>query len=117
MSILFYNELFLLEKKNTYKFTLSIFLFIIAPIAWTLTFLLKCFYNLWVEYFTKGKTITVGGDAFFPNSNLIDLNDTNENIQNDYKQFLNTLNNDKVEFETISLLGGLLQWYKNKSRN
>lgn len=54
---------------------------------------------------------------FFPNSNLIDLNDTNENIQNDYKQFLNTLNNDKVEFETISLLGGLLQWYKNKSRN
>ncbi|KNC35358.1 hypothetical protein PFLG_00460 [Plasmodium falciparum RAJ116] len=74
----FYNELFLLEKKNTYKFTLSIFLFIIAPIAWTLTFLLKCFYNLW---------------------------------------FLNTLNNDKVEFETISLLGGLLQWDKNKSRN
>ncbi|SOV25228.1 conserved Plasmodium protein, unknown function [Plasmodium sp. DRC-Itaito] len=113
----FYNELFSLEKKNTYKFTLSIFLFIIAPIAWTLTFLLKWFYNLWIEYFTKGKMITVGGDAFFNNSKLIDLNDTNQNIQDNYKQFLNTLNNDKAQFETISLLGGLLQWYKNKSRN
>ncbi|CRG94703.1 conserved Plasmodium protein, unknown function [Plasmodium gallinaceum] len=113
----FYNELFNLEKKNTYKFTLSLFLFIIAPISWTITFLIKYLYYLWIEYFTKGKVITVGGDVFFKNSQLIDLDDNDMISKNNNDDFLKSLNNNKVEFETVSLLGGLLQWFKNKSRN
>ncbi|CRH01418.1 conserved Plasmodium protein, unknown function [Plasmodium relictum] len=113
----FYNELFSLEKKNTYKFTLSLFLFIIAPVAWAITLLIKYLYYSWIEYFTKGKVITVGGDAFFKNSQLIDLNEDDMISKNNYDDFLQSLNNNKIEFETVSLLGGLLQWFKNKSRN
>ncbi|KJP86939.1 hypothetical protein AK88_03448 [Plasmodium fragile] len=113
----FYQEMFVLEKKNAYKFSLSLFLFIFAPAAWTVTHLLRYFYNLWVEYFTKGKAITVGGDAFFQDSKLIDTSDDNPDLDKNYHELLTSLNHDKAEFETVSLLGGVLQWFKNKSRN
>lgn len=112
----FYNELFNLEKKNSYKYSLSLFLFFMAPLAWTITLLIKYFYYLWVEYFTKGKVITVGGDIFFRDSKLIDLQeDTNNPIEEEH--FEQTLKKKKRDFETVSLLGGLLQWFKDKSRN
>ncbi|EUD69414.1 hypothetical protein C922_00277 [Plasmodium inui San Antonio 1] len=113
----FYHEIFVLEKKSTYKFSLSLFLFIFAPVAWTLTLLLRYLYHLWVEYFTKGKIITVGGDAFFQNSKLIDTSDENSDLDKNYHELLTSLHHDKAEFETVSLLGGLLQWFKNKSRS
>ncbi|GAW82579.1 hypothetical protein, conserved [Plasmodium gonderi] len=113
----FYHELFVLEKKNTYKFALSLFLFIIAPIAWIVTFLLKYLYHLWVEYFTKGKVITVGGDIFFQDSKLIDINDENSDSSKNYEQIFRSIHPNKEQFETVSLLGGLLQWFKNKSRS
>lgn len=112
----FYNELFNLEKKNSYKYSLSLFLFVMAPFAWTITLLIKYFYYLWVEYFTKGKVITVGGDIFFQDSKLIDLQeDTNNPIEEEH--FEQTLKKKKRDFETVTLLGGLLQWFKDKSRN
>ncbi|SCM04159.1 conserved Plasmodium protein, unknown function [Plasmodium chabaudi chabaudi] len=112
----FYNELYTLEKKNTYKFVLALFLFIIAPVAWTLTFLIKYGYELWVEYFTKGKAITVGGNPFFKNSRLIDINEIDNNPEiND--NFVNSINKKNIQFETVSALGGLMQWFKNKTRD
>ncbi|SBT80427.1 conserved Plasmodium protein, unknown function [Plasmodium malariae] len=113
----FYNELFALEKKNIYKFVLSLFLFIIAPLAWALTFLIRYLYYLWVEYFTKGKVITVGGDLFFQDSKLVHANEHTINSEDNYDKFINSINNNTTEFEKVSLLGGLLQWFKNKSRN
>ncbi|ANQ09434.1 Uncharacterized protein PCOAH_00046120 [Plasmodium coatneyi] len=113
----FYHEIFALERKNAYKFSLSLFLFIVAPAAWTLTLLLRYLYHLWVEYFTKGKVITVGGDAFFQDSKLIDTSDDNPDLDKNYNQLLTSLHQDKAQFETVSLLGGFLQWFKNKSRN
>ncbi|CAA9989641.1 conserved Plasmodium protein, unknown function [Plasmodium knowlesi strain H] len=113
----FYHEIFVLEKKNAYKFSLSLFLFIFAPAAWTLTLLIRYLYHLWVEYFTKGKVITVGGDAFFQDSKLIDTSDDNPDLDKNYNQLLTSLQQDKADFEPVSLLGGFLQWFKNKSRN
>lgn len=113
----FYHEIFALEKKNAYKFSLSLFLFIFAPAAWTLTLLLRYLYHLWVEYFTKGKVITVGGDAFFQDSKLIDISGDNPERDKNYSEVLTSLHNGKPEFETVSLLGGFLQWFKNKSRS
>ncbi|SBT42956.1 conserved Plasmodium protein, unknown function [Plasmodium ovale wallikeri] len=113
----FYNELYSLENKNTYKFTLSLFLFIIAPIAWTITFLTKYLYRIWVEFFTKGKVITVGGDNFFENDKLIDIHQKDFISDNNEDYFLKSLNEKDTQFETVSLLGGLLQWFKNKSRS
>ncbi|SBS97061.1 conserved Plasmodium protein, unknown function [Plasmodium ovale curtisi] len=113
----FYNKLYSLENKNTYKFTLSLFLFIIAPIAWTITFLIKYLYHIWIEFFTKGKIITVGGDKFFENDKLIDIQKKDFISDNNEDYFLKSLNEKDTQFETVSLLGGLLQWFKNKSRS
>lgn len=112
----FYKELFTFEKKNSYKYSLSLFLFVFAPFAWALTLLIKYIYYLWVEYFTKGKVITVGGDMFFRDSKLIDF-DEDRNLSVEDNHFEETIKKKKKDYETVSLMGGLLQWFKDKSRN
>lgn len=111
----FYNELINMEKRNPFKYSLVIFLFLIAPIAWTITLTFKFLYHLWIEYVTKAKSVSVGGDIFFKDQELIPWTEEENSATDIMKEEL--LKKTQPELEPVNLLGNWLQWYKNKSRN